>query len=145
MSRLKILIGVFLVIVIAFLPVIVFAKDFDSFNVTDPGDPYYGTKLSINKAIVSINQTVRVKLSLRLGSEKAPDKATTLTIEKKTVKLTGGPYPVIISATTNPSGKAVLKFKIRDFDPEAKKGDTYSLTVSLADGKKVGSTTVTLR
>jgi hypothetical protein len=144
MSKTKAIISFTLIFVLILLPTAAFAKSFDSPNTLDP--KYNGTNLTINKLKVSVNQTVRVKLTLKQNSKKAPRVAAKLNI----VKTVGSTITIPdLSGMTSPSGKVLWKFKIRDYDPTAVAGDTFTLTVSITDanGNKViiGSTDVIVR
>lgn len=143
MSKLRILIGFTLILTLILLPTAAFAKSFDSPNTLDP--KYNGTNLTINKLKVSVNQTVRVKLTLKYNGKKAPGVAANLNIVNST-----GNTIADLTGETSPSGKVVWKFKIRDYDPAAVKGDTFTLTVSITDiddgtSVDIGSTDVTVR
>lgn len=142
MSKLRILIGFTLILTLILLPTAAFAKSFDNPNTLDP--IYSGTNLTINKSKVSVNQTVRVKLTLKQGGKKAPGVAANLNIVKKSDGSTVADLPGV----TSPSGKVVWKFKIRDYVPTAVAGDTFTLTVSITDisgNVIIGSTDVIVR
>ena len=127
MSKLRILIGFTLIFVLILLPTAAFAKSFGSPN-TELDEKYDGTNLTINKSKVSVNQTVRVKLTLKYNLTKAPDVAAKLNI----VSSTGTTIPNLLGVTS-PSGKVVWKFKIRDCGPAAIRGDTLTLTVFITE------------
>jgi len=143
MSKLRILIGFTLIFVLILLPTAAFAKSFGSPN-TELDEKYDGTNLTINKLRVSVNQTVRVKLTLKQEGTKAPDVEARLSI----VSSTGTTIPDL-TGVTGPSGKVIWKFKIRDCDHAAMRNDTLTLTVFITDksGNEVliGSTVVTVR
>jgi len=144
MSKTKAIISFALIFVLILLPTAAFAKSFDNPN-PNLGSIYSGTNLTINKLKVSVNQTVRVKLTLKQNSKKAPRVAAKLNI----VKTVGSPITIPdLSGMTSPSGKVVWKFKIRDYDPAAVAGDTFRLTVSITDingDVTIGSTDVIVR
>jgi len=127
MSKTKVLISFALIFVLILLPTAAFAKSFDNPN-PDLASIYSGTNLTINKSKVSVNQTVRVKLTLKYNLTKAPDVAAKLNI----VSSTGTTIPDLLGVTS-PSGKVVWKFKIRDCDPAAIRGDTLTLTVFITE------------
>jgi hypothetical protein len=114
----------------------------------EKGDANYNQQFTLKepKLKVSVNQTVRVKLTLKQqDGKKAPGVAAKLNI----VSSTGNTIPDLLGETS-PSGKVVWKFKIRDYDPAAVKGDTFTLTVSITDiddgtSVDIGSTDVEVR
>ena len=132
MSKTKVLISFALIFVLILLPTAAFAKSFDNPNTKLDPIIYSGTNLTINKSNVSVNQTVRVKLTLKYDNTKAPDVAAKLNIVKKVGSPITIPIPDL-TGETSPSGKVVWKFKIRDYDPAAVKGNTFRLTVSITD------------
>ena len=145
MSKTNVLISFALIFVLILLPTAAFAKSFAYPKTLE--DKYNGTNLTINKLEVSVNQTVRVKLTLKYDNTKAPDVAAKLNIVKKVGSPITIPIPDL-TGETSPSGKVVWKFKIRDYDPDAVKGDTFRLTVSITDttgNVTIGSTNVTVR
>ena len=131
-----------LFIVLILFPTVVLAKSFDNPNAALDAK-YNGTNLTINKSNVSINQTVRVKLTLKIDGKKARGVIANLKVEKTTA--VAGTTVLNTSTVTSSSGKAIWKFKLRDIDVSAVSGDTYLLTVDLQDGTVIGSTTIVVR
>jgi hypothetical protein len=112
------------------LPVVALAKIFDGTNF--PTDSVYeGSRLDINRTVVSVNQTIRVKLSLRIDgdSKKAPaglpEYITVFLVEEGNVV----GYKVFPENTTNASGKARWTFKARDLGFTFKPGYEYQLKI----------------
>ena len=150
MSKTKVLISFALIFVLILLPTAAFAKSFGYPNTDLDSTIYSGTNLTINKSKVSVNQTVRVKLTLKYDGTKAPGKAK-LNIVKtdKTDGSTSNIDDLSGVTVTSPSGKIVWKFKISDYDYTAETGDKFTLTVSVTDEYNInifnGSTIVEVR
>jgi hypothetical protein len=127
MRKMKFLIKtiVSVVVILSFfaLPAIASAKNFDETNFSAD---YQGSRIDINKTTVKVNQTIRVKLTLKYQGKKVQ-----AGLEEYMVvfKLDGTNIIAsqVLYDTTNSSGKALWTIKARDLEFSVSSGDTLKI------------------
>ena len=113
------------VVILSFfaLPAIASAKNFDETNFTAD---YQGSRIDINKTTVKVNQTIRVKLTLKYQGKKVQ-----AGLEEYMVVFKLDGTNIIASQvfydTTNSSGKALWTIKARDLEFSVSSGDTLKI------------------
>jgi len=108
MFKHKVLICTLLILTVVLVPTsIALAKGGKIVGPTGGASTY---SLTINKTNPSINQTVRIKLNLKVDGKKAQSGL----VEHIDILSDGGVVIATLDATTNSSGKARWTFKFRD-------------------------------
>jgi hypothetical protein len=114
-----------IVVILSFfaLPAIALAKNFDETNFTAD---YQGSRIDINKTTVKVNQTIRVKLTLKYEGKKVH-----AGLEEYMVVFKLDGTNIIASQVfyddTNSSGKALWTIKPRDLEFSVSSGNTLKI------------------
>jgi hypothetical protein len=114
-----------IVVILSFfaLPAIALAKNFDETNFSAE---YQGSRIDINKTAVKVNQTIRVKLTLKYQGKKVQAGLDEYIVVFK-LNGTNIAAPQVFNTKTNSSGKAILTFKARDLEFPVISGDVLKI------------------
>ena len=115
-SKLKILIGAFLVVVLVLAPVATaIAASFTEYSDVFSSGYLHGSKLTINKTNPKLDKTINVKLKLKVNGERAvAGLEQHLYIWGYDQTLQTG-TETILPTVTNSKGKATWKFKLSNY------------------------------